>query len=306
MVIVCNLFLVSYYFTSYSLQLFQKLAIVELMDFKGISDPVVLTVDNLKKPGFFSKIRPPSTNFFKNKKALGGLLTVLLLFAVGIGVYLSQKPTQLIPQATAPAYKGNIRTEPSGTCTLTNQNLCTVKVIWDVSNLNNPAAITEIKVRETAGSFTQRGNFIKGEADAPWITESGYNFDLYVDDQIYDSIFVKGVSAASSPSPSPSITPSASTSPSPNASPPPSPSPSPSPYASPSPSPSPSLQSKGDGNNDGKVDLIDLSMLYSKWSPAIDITSNFQLDFNDDKRINSFDLLEMNALLKSLGIIKGI
>src|SRR3989344_67119 len=278
------------------------------MDFKGISDPVVLTSDNLKKPSFFSKLRPPSTDFFKNKKILGGLLTVFLLFAVGIGVYLSQKPTQLTPRAdvtpgiaclenslgitqpaktspnskkpgttlifwdqtvsrdafyqkatecgveilnptnfvpsqvkqlvetvtgapasstdatkyryimvegpcntakiaeyqnnghtiltdiqcedggldekvnqyygpgsgsdpfevkngiadggnggypviivsgevpvSPPPYKGNIRTEPAGSCALTGSDIqCTVKVIWDVSNLNNPAAITEI------------------------------------------------------------------------------------------------------------------------------------------------------------------
>lgn len=426
------------------------------MDFKGLSDPVVLTSDNLKKPGFFSKIRPPSTNFFKSKRTLGGLVTVLLLFAISIGVYLSQKPTQLVPHAdvtpgiaclenglsitqpaktapnvkkpgtslvfwdqpvardafyqkatecgveilnptnfmpsqvkqlvetvtgapasstdatkyryvmvegpcnatkiaeyqnaghtiltdiqcedggldekvnqyygpgsgsdpfevkngiadggnggypviivsgavpvSPPPYKGNIRTVPSGSCTISAGDTCSVNVIWDVSNINHSGITTEIRVRETGVPFLSFGGSIRGEANAPWITESGYNFDLYVDNLLYDSIFVKGVSATQSPSPSPSADASPSTSPSP------------SPSASPSPSPSPSLQSKGDGNGDGKVDLMDLSMMYSKWSPAIDITSNFELDFNDDKKINSLDLFEMNKLLKSLGIIKG-
>lgn len=83
----------------------------------------------------------------------------------------------------------------------------------------------------------------------------------------------------------------------------PSPSPSPSPSVSPSPSPS-GITGKGDGDNDGKVDLRDLSILFSKWSPAKDITSHFKLDFNNDLRINTIDFSEMNRLLLSLGIIR--
>ena len=85
----------------------------------------------------------------------------------------------------------------------------------------------------------------------------------------------------------------------------PSPSPSAMSSASPSPSPSAGTPQKGDGNNDGKVDLQDLSIMFTKWSPAIDIVSHFKLDFDDNKRINSFDYSEMRQLLKSLGIIRG-
>ena len=86
-------------------------------------------------------------------------------------------------------------------------------------------------------------------------------------------------------------------------------SPSPSASASPSPSPSPSSSAsipagKGDGDNNGTVDRRDLSILYSHWSPAQDITSSFQLDFNDDRRINTFDLTQMANLLFSLGVIR--
>jgi hypothetical protein len=52
---------------------------------------------------------------------------------------------------------------------------------------------------------------------------------------------------------------------------------------------------KGDANHDGKVDFTDLSILLSNW----DKTSNFddQLDFNDDKLINTFDFSGMAQLL---------
>ena len=76
------------------------------------------------------------------------------------------------------------------------------------------------------------------------------------------------------------------------------------PSQSPSSSPSPSPQAKGDGNKDGFIDLGDLSMMYTKWSPAIDITSNFELDFNDDKRINSIDREELRQLLLANGTIR--
>lgn len=48
-----------------------------------------------------------------------------------------------------------------------------------------------IKIRETGQGFA--GGSPSGSADAPWITAGGYNFDLYVEGQLYDSIFVKGV-----------------------------------------------------------------------------------------------------------------
>ncbi len=82
-------------------------------------------------------------------------------------------------------------------------------------------------------------------------------------------------------------------------------SPSPQPSVSASPIASPSVSTgKGDGDGNGVVNLKDLSILFSKWSPLVDITSNFQLDFNDDKRINTFDFSEMNNLLFSLGVIR--
>lgn len=84
-------------------------------------------------------------------------------------------------------------------------------------------------------------------------------------------------------------------------------SPSPTTSSSPSSSPSPSSehQGKGDGNNDGKVDLQDLSILFSKWSPAVNIISHFQLDFDDNLRINSLDYGYMRELLIELGVIRS-
>ena len=78
------------------------------MDFKSLSDPIVLVGEESNKPSFFSKIRPPSTHLFTNKKFLGGALTVFLIFAVGVGVYLSQQPTELEPQANEEINQRNI------------------------------------------------------------------------------------------------------------------------------------------------------------------------------------------------------
>lgn len=67
------------------------------MDFKALSDPIVLVGEGEKKPSFFT-----------SKKFLGGTLTVFLLFAVGVGVYLSQQPTELEPKANEEINQRNI------------------------------------------------------------------------------------------------------------------------------------------------------------------------------------------------------
>lgn len=155
------------------------------MDFKALSDPVVLVGDDNNKPGFLSRIRPPETGFLKNKKILGGTLTVFLLFAVGVGVYLAQKPTQLQPKAD------EVLTDPS-----------------QVNLLNS-----------TASAILN-----------------------------------------------------------------------------------PDIQSKGDGNQDGAVDLQDLSILLSNWNSTPESTSSMEIDFNSDGRINSIDNLQMDQLLRQQGI----
>ena len=46
-------------------------------------------------------------------------------------------------------------------------------------------------------------------------------------------------------------------------------------------------------------------MLLSLWSPITEITANFVLDFDDNKKINSIDLSAMRDILKQLGILRS-
>ncbi len=69
----------------------------------------------------------------------------------------------------------------------------------------------------------------------------------------------------------------------------------------PSPRPSPVLSIKGDGNHDGVVNLVDLSVLLSNFGKTIDFPK--EIDLKVDGQINGFDYSEMINLLKSLGIV---
>jgi len=81
--------------------------------------------------------------------------------------------------------------------------------------------------------------------------------------------------------PTPSLTPTASPTPTPT----PSPSPTPIPSSSPTLSPSASPSIVGDLNDDGKVNIFDLSILLSSWN-----TSSATADLNHDGSVNVFDL----------------
>lgn len=67
--------------------------------------------------------------------------------------------------------------------------------------------------------------------------------------------------------------------------------------------PSTSQPGDGDGNKDGKVDLIDLSILLTDFNK----TGNFRtgIDLNGDGKINTFDFSLMRNLLIKNGVIKG-
>ncbi|GEM_PF-2590558 len=76
----------------------------------------------------------------------------------------------------------------------------------------------------------------------------------------------------------------------------------PTPTPSPSPSPTPPVNQKGDGNKDGKVNLIDMSILLSDFNKEQDFRE--PIDMNDDKKINTFDFSLMRKQLIDLGVIK--
>lgn len=303
------------------------------MDFKAPSDPVVLFSEN-KKPGFF-----------KNRQVLGGLVTVFLLFAVGLGVYISAKPTQLSPQADDS--RSELLIQPQTQSALLNEEITSDifintqgKIVSNVTLVINYEPLKLKLLQVAPGSFLDETTSITPVEKAAGIltirlkkksfkgatgsgvlatlkfkvldssnSQTSISFDqnstkvkiLEGDEKDNIKSFKEQIITLNPAPASPSPSPSGSSPPAGGSSPSPSPSQSPTasglPSPSPSPSPSGNQPQKGDGNNDGKIDLQDLSILYSKWSPAIDITSHFQLDFNNDKRINSFDLSQMNALL---------
>lgn len=60
---------------------------------------------------------------------------------------------------------------------------------------------------------------------------------------------------------------------------------------------------KGDANEDGKTDLIDLSILLSDFNKTSDFRTG--IDMNEDTQVNSFDFSLMRNLLIQRGIIKS-
>lgn len=323
------------------------------MDNKTIPNPIVVSAgDKSYKPSFFRKIREPFTKFSPNfKKPAALALTVVLVFALVLGVYLVRKPTQLTPEASSTPENSFTLQAPASVIT-GEEFLVKVYSRCDVDNCNLwnavltfPNNLVEVVRFDKSGSFitSWTEEFFSnstGEISLTGgVTSPGFKTDL--SNALMTTIVFKANSTGpvninlvdpsniyrnsdnskilqikrdavitvsnNLPSPSPSVSTNASPS-----------SQSPSPFsssvlASPSPtsanssSPSSSItqSNKGDGNNDGKVNLQDLSIMFSKWSPALNVVSHFQLDFNDDLKINSFDYSEMNGLLKTLGVIKA-
>lgn len=60
---------------------------------------------------------------------------------------------------------------------------------------------------------------------------------------------------------------------------------------------------KGDGNSDGKVNLVDMSVLLTDFNKEKGFRE--PIDMNDDKKINTFDFSLMRKLLLDLEVIKG-
>lgn len=366
------------------------------MDFKGLSDPVVVVNKPSPKPSIFQKIKPPTTDFFKNKKFLGGAMTALLLFAVGLGVFLAQKPTQLKPQANESGAEISIKPEQqvvfdnhefkSDVFINTNDlNVSSVKVKVDFDpkfQLQNvelgtflPQFLGQVQVASNSATFTvgtsvgnqgsgvlatlkfksleeatgssyligfdqsqtqaiasQSGSinvatgfhpseisvksehsFCSSNTDCP----TGYHCPVVQQEEgiasdpvcVQDEAVIHCNSNNENSCPTGSFcyvgcaengcdTFSGFCKPIP----PPTEEPSASPFASPNNRVTPGAD--GDANSDGLIDLQDLSVFFSKWSPASDIAAYFQIDFNDDKRINSIDYSIFKQLLNAIGVVR--
>lgn len=74
------------------------------MDNSSKFDPIVVvkdTANNVPRPNFFKRIRAPFSRLsMPNKKIAGALVALLLVFGVGLGVFLAQRQTQLRPRAS--------------------------------------------------------------------------------------------------------------------------------------------------------------------------------------------------------------
>jgi hypothetical protein len=335
------------------------------MDFRGLSDPVVIFNKPNKKPGIFQKIKPPTTDFFKNKKILGGALTVMLLFAVGLGVFLTQKPTQLAPQADEAGADISIQ-PPTQTVAVSQEfesdvfintndlSISAVKVKIDFDSKLElidvtlgtflPTFLIQPVITDSSVSFTiasnpaKKGSGVlaklkfKPDSDASGsavigfdqaqteaaATESGSLNQAtgFLGSQITITSETTQFCSSTSDCPTgyycPTIPVASGVASDPICQLISSPSPSPSASASASPSPSPLASprnevpagSDGDANSDGILDLQDLSILFTQWSPATDITGFFNLDLNDDNRINSIDYSLFKQMLVDYGIIR--
>lgn len=76
----------------------------------------------------------------------------------------------------------------------------------------------------------------------------------------------------------------------------------PSPSPTPTPTLSPVVSLEGDINQDGKVDLLDLSVLLSDWGKPN--SEAMRADLNSDGIINVFDYSKLTKILKDAGLIQ--
>ena len=78
-------------------------------------------------------------------------------------------------------------------CSAPCDTVCTSNITWRTSNCSAGAKVV---LRESGALFADGAN---GSKDAPWITETGYHFDLInkADNSVLDSVFVKKIPPSS-------------------------------------------------------------------------------------------------------------
>ena len=147
----------------------------------------------------FPFIGPPAGNIFPANKFIG-----LPYFD------LAKIQRENCESSNCPGYlpvkMGKIYADPASCVLQTNQTQCKTTIKWHAHDGGN------VRVKVSSGSsvnqpLTGPNAPADSQADVPWITTIGAKFDLYLDGQIYDSVFVKastGIPAVPSPSPSPS------------------------------------------------------------------------------------------------------
>jgi hypothetical protein len=170
---------------------------------------------------FFEKIQN-KLHIQNTNKSLGLLTVVLLLITIPFTLSLQQEerdirqqaatnqaiisvnPTMASPGAmlkvqwtvgaTAATPAGIITASPNP-CTLGANGLCTSTITIQAK----PSNSLQIKIRETGTAFTGVGTHPRSSYPAPWITATGYTFDLYEGNTLMGSVVVNGVSTAVTP-----------------------------------------------------------------------------------------------------------
>lgn len=112
------------------------------MDEFSKHDPVVVIKSDARKPSFLKRLKAPFSKFSSpNKKIASAILTLLLIFGVGAGVYIGQRPTQFRPQATDAGV--NLSLQPSTVQTNADEQFV-VDVVADTQSNKMSAAHVRI------------------------------------------------------------------------------------------------------------------------------------------------------------------
>lgn len=132
------------------------------MDNNSQFNPIVVVKGIDKKPAFFKRIQAPFSKLSlpsnMNKKFAGAMVALLLVFGVGLGVFLAQRQTQLRPRASANGV--DIKIDPAAFNATVNQEF-NVDVVLDAKQASASAAQVKVTfdsqkmqlVSTTLGSF---------------------------------------------------------------------------------------------------------------------------------------------------------
>ncbi len=271
------------------------------------------------------------------------IVVVLLLLGLGLGIYLVSQRTNISSKAsvsTPLSPQTSFILQPSGETVVGKTFTVTVVVRSDIdtTNLYNaqikfPTSQLEVVNISTTGTFIDQwaeqfydntdgeislvggaseNGGAKSVAGSPGLTMATVTFkakqagqatltiadtsEIYRSSDSVNILVIKGstpitIAAAPTPTPTPTPVPTPTATPVPTAT----------PTAAPTATPTPVV--RGDGNNDGKVNLADLSVLFKNYGKRTDFPVG--LDLNNDGVINTFDFGDLKTMLIQLKILRA-
>ncbi len=135
------------------------MGIVEVMDANSPINPIVVVKGTDKKPPFFKRLQAPFSKLsLPNRKIASVVAVFLLVFGVGVGVFLAQRQTQLRPRASENGV--DLKIEPSAVNATVNQEF-SVDVVLDAKQASASGAQVRVTfdnhklqlINATLGSF---------------------------------------------------------------------------------------------------------------------------------------------------------